>query len=670
MKKLLRTFVLFILLCAIQHSFTANASLKITDRSFSDKNIVINKSFAVPSAPTNLRVTAINSGGIIYFTPPANDGGSSITNYEYSTDNGITWVTPSPAITSSPMIINSSLTNCTLYQVKLRALNASGAGDASAPVALTPATSIEPGIVWTSRNSAFNNGWFSVTYGNGLFVAVAKDGSGDRVMTSPDGITWTLRTPAANNSWYSVAYGNGIFVAVAISGIGDRVMTSPDGITWTSRTSAADRNWFSVTYGNGIFVAVSSNGNGNQVMTSSDGINWSIQTTPTSTTTKQWRSVTYGNGLFVAVDFLSDSYYQVMTSPDGTTWTLQSTPTMNKWKSVTYGNGLFVAVANNSASASSLMTSPDGINWTVRSSAASSGWLSVTYGNGLFVAVSNSGSGNRVMTSSDGLTWTSRASAADYTWASVTYGNGVFVAVALDLTLGTPVMTSSFIPVSDAPVITSATVGATNSTVSFTQSLPADAPAITNYQYSTDNGSNWTILSPASATSPITIDLLTANKNQIKLKAINSVGNSCPASYSVVFGLNNYGQQTSTSSVFVNKNGAVGLSGVLLTGESMDLPTLDVTTPVSNVSSTTAVSGGNVISNKGSFVTARGVCWSSSPNPTIDNNNNKTIDGNSIGSFISSISGLSPNTTYYLRSYATNSVGTSYGQVVIFTTTN
>jgi hypothetical protein len=59
-------------------------------------------------------------------------------------------------------------------------------------------------------------------------------------MTSPDGITWTSRTSAADNQWYSVAYGNGLWVAVSITGSGNRVMTSPDGITWTSRTSAAD----------------------------------------------------------------------------------------------------------------------------------------------------------------------------------------------------------------------------------------------------------------------------------------------------------------------------------------------------------------------------------------------------------------------------------------------
>ena len=59
--------------------------------------------------------------------------------------------------------------------------------------------------------------------------------------------TWTSRAPAADNQWTYVAYGNGLFVAVADSGTGNRVMTSPDGITWTSRTSAADNGWQSVT---------------------------------------------------------------------------------------------------------------------------------------------------------------------------------------------------------------------------------------------------------------------------------------------------------------------------------------------------------------------------------------------------------------------------------------
>ena len=82
------------------------------------------------------------------------------------------------------------------------------------------------------------------------------------------GITWTIRTSAADNNWRSVTYGNGLFVAVSQNTTGNRVMTSPDGVTWTSRTSAADNGWQGVTYGNDLFVAVSSDGTGNRVMTS------------------------------------------------------------------------------------------------------------------------------------------------------------------------------------------------------------------------------------------------------------------------------------------------------------------------------------------------------------------------------------------------------------------
>jgi hypothetical protein len=65
------------------------------------------------------------------------------------------------------------------------------------------------------------------------------------------GSTWTSQTSAANNQWQSVTYGNGLFVAVSSTGTDNRVMTSPDGINWTSRTSAASISWISVTYGNG-----------------------------------------------------------------------------------------------------------------------------------------------------------------------------------------------------------------------------------------------------------------------------------------------------------------------------------------------------------------------------------------------------------------------------------
>jgi uncharacterized protein (TIGR02145 family) len=95
------------------------------------------------------------------------------------------------------------------------------------------------------------------------------------------------------------------------------------------------------------------------------------------------------------------------------------------------------------------------------------------------------------------------------------------------------------------------------------------------------------------------------------------------------------------------------------------IPSL-TTTMVSSITGTTAMSGGNVTSHGGSAVTARGICWRTSAYPTIINS--KTTDGSGTGEYISSLIGLTMNTTYYVRAYAQNSVGTGYGNEVSFTT--
>jgi hypothetical protein len=89
------------------------------------------------------------------------------------------------------------------------------------------------------------------------------------------------------------------------------------------------------------------------------------------------------------------------------------------------------------------------------------------------------------------------------------------------------------------------------------------------------------------------------------------------------------------------------------------------TTTVTSITTTTAQSGGNVTSDGGATVSARGVCWSTSQNPTTANS--KTTNGTGTGAFTSSLTGLSPNNTYYVRAYATNSQGTAYGNQLSFT---
>jgi hypothetical protein len=100
-------------------------------------------------------------------------------------------------------------------------------------------------------------------------------------------------------------------------------------------------------------------------------------------------------------------------------------------------------------------------------------------------------------------------------------------------------------------------------------------------------------------------------------------------------------------------------------GQNITAPTV-TTTEVVNIAQTTATSGGNVTADGGASVTLRGVCWSTSANPTTSNS--KTSDGSGAGGYHSTMTWLTANTHYYVRAYATNSAGTSYGNQWEFTT--
>jgi len=90
------------------------------------------------------------------------------------------------------------------------------------------------------------------------------------------------------------------------------------------------------------------------------------------------------------------------------------------------------------------------------------------------------------------------------------------------------------------------------------------------------------------------------------------------------------------------------------------------TTAITDITSNSAKSGGNVTWDGGAEVTARGVCWNTTGGPTTGDSH--TTNGSGLGSFASQLTGLSPNTKYYVRAYATNSVGTAYGNELTFTT--
>jgi hypothetical protein len=116
-----------------------------------------------------------------------------------------------------------------------------------------------------------------------------------------------------------------------------------------------------------------------------------------------------------------------------------------------------------------------------------------------------------------------------------------------------------------------------------------------------------------------------------------------------------------------NANGtAYGEERSFSTSLADQVPVL-TTNPVTDITQTAATSGGNITFDGNSEVTARGVCWGTSPSP-VYSPNNSTGDGAGIGSFISNMAPFNPNTTYYVRAYALNSTGYGYGNEVSFTT--
>ena len=95
--------------------------------------------------------------------------------------------------------------------------------------------------------------------------------------------------------------------------------------------------------------------------------------------------------------------------------------------------------------------------------------------------------------------------------------------------------------------------------------------------------------------------------------------------------------------------------------------TILTTTPISAITYTTATSGGNITNDGGAPITERGICYSTSLDPTTADN--KVTSGSGTGSFTAGMSGLTPSTDYYVKAYAINSMGTTYGSELSFTTT-
>ncbi|MBR4218052.1 MAG: T9SS type A sorting domain-containing protein [Bacteroidales bacterium] len=166
-----------------------------------------------------------------------------------------------------------------------------------------------------------------------------------------------------------------------------------------------------------------------------------------------------------------------------------------------------------------------------------------------------------------------------------------------------------------------------------------------------------------------------AGNNQIKEVGINGNAIQLKSTTSHIFELGDemcytgYSQQSNglipSTPITQNQYANEVITLFFVLENEVELP-LVATVAASNIGINTATAGGNVFSDGGAAVTAKGVCYSVTPNPTLLENH--TTDGTGTGPFTSNLSNLVENTTYYVRAYATNSVGTAYGNEVSFTT--
>jgi hypothetical protein len=157
-------------------------------------NGVWKKTFPLtPSPPTITSIVAGNAQLTVNFTAPTESGATAIDNYDFSTDNGATWTTRSPASIASPIVI-TGLVNGTTYNVRVRARNSIGPGESSNAVAATPITTPSAPTIT------------SIVGGNGtLSVSFTAGFNGGSAITNyqfsiNNGATWTTRSPASTAS--------------------------------------------------------------------------------------------------------------------------------------------------------------------------------------------------------------------------------------------------------------------------------------------------------------------------------------------------------------------------------------------------------------------------------------------------------------------------------------
>lgn len=401
--------------------------------------------------------------------------------------------------------------------------------------------------------------------------------------------------------------------------------------TWSTATAPAGaiETLDAVAYNGSKFLAA---GVDLRVLSSTDGINWTNNGRMASATVVTAFGVAWIPflNLWVAgtnVNLNTDAL--IYTSPDGLTWTPRSTglASTTVQSFATDGSKVIGTVGNGGR----VIKSTNGTTWTLQSvGVITSSLFDIIYAGGQFMAVGGTGG---IITSPDGVTWTKRTAPSNITGIirSVAYGNGRYVLVAN--AVGQAGWSTDGITWNNSS--TGLATGLTKLT--FVNGVFVGVGPSGTISTSTD-GVTWT----AAHTSGTTENILDVIAN---------------------------GTGSTARVVAVGGNTTTVLRHIL--ASDLNTPSGPVAPSVStatqnSVTHNSATLGGNVTADGGANVTERGIVWGTSANPTTANN--KVANGSGTGTFSATVNGLPSNTLVHVRAYATNSVDTSYGNDVSFTT--
>jgi uncharacterized repeat protein (TIGR02543 family) len=509
---------------------------------------------------------------------------------------------------------------------------------------------------WVNLSSASTtaDSWYTY-YANGYIYASATTGT----VRSTDGITWSpAGTGITPKLMFGIGYANSIYVMAggANDGSAGVLMSSSDGINWTSRGTNAASYWSLGSDGNGNFLAGLSADGG--LSYSSNGTTWtSVSSDPASGL--QIFGIAYGGWRWVAVAYpglastTPGTFALVSDVNSHTVWTKRtiSTDGSMMW-GVAYGNGLFVAVGD----AERIYTSADGSTWTNHTISPKivQSFTGVAFGGGEFVAI---GSDGIIYSSTNGTSWTPEASTTSETIWAVTYGNNAFVFVD---NAGKCYVRRLLPTVTAIGPSSGSTLGATSVTITGT-----NFTNVTAVKFGTANVNSYTV----NSTTQITATSPAGSAGTVDVTMTTAGGTSVTGSvdrYTYVY----VAPPTVTSVSPTSVPTAGGTSATSSADQFTYIAAPTVTTQaVSNITNTAATGNCNINSLGVPNPTQYGVVWSTSTGPTVALPT-KTGQGAATitGPFSCAIAGLLPNTTYYVKAYATNAACTSYGTEVSFKT--